>query len=344
MIHDPITTRTALLGAGAIFLALAGAYAAYRRWNSTEDAEEAGYTTGHGLGTTIVDPVRYALAATLSFVGGFAMSLTRLLPKSEAIYDAMLKAAYKGMHKTSGGDIVGIIARDNGQLDHKPMLWKRSSPDDPTEPDRWVTKEGERWHPGAEGRGFDMVGSTPVALFDEDAEGKGSFLQSRFQAALDLGYKEALFVPDRVEQVVVEVDPEAVDEGGPEAVADGGAVQSQVTYNIPDSEWPDKLADVLVDLSAPNGEAGMRVSAKAYKEVYQEKVGSEEMQMQELRGRAAEADPQSAKDLMFRVMKWIAIIVLASRAPELLALLMGTGVGDAVSGISPFMVVPYLPV
>lgn len=292
--------------------------------------------------TGIVEIVHGIIGTFLGVIAGLLIGLLRFVPRGEAFWKGLVSMGMRGMYKSSGGDAVGLIARSNGLLEPVPVKWKPNDPDDPTTPAQWRTKSGETWGPGAEGRGFERMGDTPVALFDEDAQDRGSFLQSRFAEALDLGQKQAVYIPEKVEQIQVEITP---DEGKSptEALADGGFQEARTSYRIADDEWSDKLADVLVDLRSDVGSA-MRVSAGKYKEVYQEKVGSEEMQAQELRGRAAEADPQAAKDLMFRVLKWVALIILATHAPEILTMLLG-GEGNASSigsDINPFMILPDL--
>lgn len=312
--------------------------------DSLTGGARAGFDAGYGFGSSIVNGVNYAVSATVMLFTGLLISTLRLVPRGEKLWKGVAQTGIRGFYKSSGGDAIGFIARENG-IDLEAVKWKHSAPDDPSNPNRWVTKSGERWHPGGEGRTPDFIGSTPVVLLDEDATARGSMLQSRYQAALDLGHKDALFVPERVEQVVVQVDPQAAEEGGPAAIADGGAVAQEISYAIPDSEWPDKLADVLVDLRSPSDAEGMRVSARAYKDVYLEDVGAEEMQMQELRGRAAEADPQKERELMFRVLKWVAIAVLAARAPELLAMLGGSDAGGIISDLNPlWLAMMALPV
>lgn len=295
---------------------------------------------GRGVAAGIADLIHLVAGLIVSTVVGFLIGLLKIVPKSEALWRPMVDMGLRGMHKSGGGDIIGIVARPNG-IDLRPMKWKPGDPDDPEDHPRWVDKAGNWWGPGAEGRGFERLGRTPVALFDEDAQEKGSFIQSRFAEALDLGHKDALFVPDVVNQINVLPQGDGYDSPG-EEIADGGVATQE--YTIQPEEWSDRLADTLVDLRSPDDASGMRVSAYKFKEVYQENVGSEEMQMQEFRGRAAEADPKKARDTMFRVLKYILIAVLAARAPETLSLLMGeTGMGNAMNDINPFVVLPHLP-
>lgn len=354
MLHNTLTTTELTTAAAGTAFALGVIVLLYRRLRTDTDADAAGQAAGQSVATPLLQAGRWAARYAAGFASGVAVALTRFMPKSESFWRGVAKRGLRGMYKSAGGDpdAIGFIHRETGELDIEPVKWKQGDPEDPIEPPRWTTKGGEKWHPGTQGPETEFIGRVPVALFDEDSPIKGSFLQSRFQQALDLGQKDQLFVPETVEQIKIEGRIDDIEDfaAGDEAVADGGTVQ-QTVYEIPDHEWPQKMADVLVDLGSPSDNDGLRVSAKQAKEAFQEHVGSEEMQMQELRGRAAEADPNASKEEIKRLIYAVLGTILLIKSPQILSVIFGGGVGDSLGGALPsltilppvwdlFMVVP----
>jgi len=203
-----------------------------------------------------------------------------------------------------------------------------------------VTKSGERWSTGAEDRGHKFLSNVPVALFHETATQRGSWLECNYAEALDLGQKEPLIADaDVTQEITIQADPETLDEADSpaEAMADGGVDYTNQRFRIDD---PGMLTDVLVDLHPDDDDVqGMRVSTAKYSEVYPEKTTTEEMQMQEVRGRAAEVDPESQRQMMFRFLKYFLGGVLLARSPEILALLLGDGgTGINAGEIAPILI------
>jgi len=294
--------------------------------DSTDDPGEA---AGEAAGNTLLKPVQ----VLIRFASAFVYAVTRILPYGRTFWASLLKTSLKNMQKSSGGDIVGIIGRGDGRLEFEPMKFKQFD-DEPGSPRRWVAKSGEEWHPGAEGKGWKYVGSTPVALFHETAVPRGSWFQSNYAEALQIGQKEQLVADaDVTQEIVLDAGDASDKQDVQQAMADGGVNYADQRFRIND---PGLLEDVLVDLDPDDDSQGMRVSTEKYAEVFQEKVGTEEMRMQEARGRAAEVDPESQRDRMFRILKYILGGVVLARSPELLALLMGESGGN-LSSVSPIL-------
>jgi len=299
-----------------------------------EEPEGGGAEAGKNTAAVFLLP----LQLIAGFLKGFLFAVTRVLPYGRAFWGGVAKLGIKNMRKASGGDVVGIVGRGDGRLTLKPMKFKTFE-DEPGSPQRWVSKDGEEWHPGAEGKGWKFIGSTPVGLFHETAVPRGSWFQSNYAEALQLGNKEQLLVnPNLTQEIVLRADAdEAVsnEDKARQAVADGGVEFESQSFQV---NRPGMLEDVLVDLDPGDGSQGMRVSTEKYQEVFQEKVGTEEMQMQEARGRAAEVDPEGQREMMFRFLKYFLGGVLLARSPELLALLMGESGAGVGSSIPPIMI------
>lgn len=342
----PDLTRTELvIIAAAGLTALGLAVLAVRRYRRAEDARSAGEAAGAAFAADLLRAVRWPVRYLSGAAVGVSLALSRFFPKSERLWRGVTKRGLRGIYKTASGDpdAIGFIHRETGELDIKPVKWVPAGSDDPEQPPHWKTKDDETWHPGTQGLETEYIGRVPVALFDEDSPVKGSFLQSRFQQALDLGHKDKLFVPELVEKIEIHGHVEDIQDfaAGGDAVADGGSSVTQSSYEIPDSQWPDKLADVLVDLGSPGDHGGLRVSVKQAKEAFQENVGSEEMQMQEFRGRVAEADPSASKAEIKRLIYAILGTALVVKSPEILQVIFGSGAGQSLGEAVPsFTVLP----
>jgi len=298
------------------------------------EPEGPGVEAGKSAGGMVTAPLKLLVG----FLKGMVYTITRIMPYGRAFWGGVAKLGIKNLRKASGGDIVGIVGRGDGKLDLKPMKYKQFD-DEPGSPNRWVSKDGEEWHPGAEGKGWKFVGSTPVGLFHETAVPRGSWFQSNYAEALQIGQKEQLIADaDITQEIVINAEPGTdLDDKqeAKQAMADGGVNYQDNRFRIDD---PGLLEDVLVDLDPDDDSQGMRVSTEKYAEVFQEKVGTEEMQMQEARGRAAEVDPESQRDMMFRFLKYFLGGVVLARSPELLALLMGESGAGVGSSIPPLMI------
>jgi hypothetical protein len=308
--------------------------------SEVDSTASAARSVADSVAETIGGGIRALLARIVGTLLGVLLVVTKVLPKGHVIWAGMYKRGLKGMHKTAGGDVVGLIGRNTGQLDIQPMKWKRDD-DDVGEKPRWVTKgTNEEFFPGAEGRDFDLIGNVPVALFDEDNPNRATRFEARFAEALDVGAEKTHIYADAdVTQVIQTVDPgSGADQQG--AVADGGQVTQQ--FQI---DEPGYLEDVLVDLSSPEWASGTRVSATKVKETYQEKVGTEEMQNQEQRGRIAESDPEAERQKWLRAMLYMMLAVAAAAmGPELVAAIFGSGgVGGGGGSVMPFALVPPIP-
>lgn len=298
-----------------------------------EKGEEIGKAAADGA---VVSPINAVVDMVIGVMTGFAMMLTTIVPKGHKIWSGLYKTALTGMFKTSGADAIGFIARSNGEVEPHPVKWKRAS--ESGEKSRWVTKDtDEEWGPGTEGRGLERIGKVPVAFFDETSFDRTSMLEARIAEAVDLGQTQDLYRDADIDLVQVTVDNSNAGAGA--AVADGGQNVREQRWEIRD---PGVLDDVLIDLSSEAGDA-MRVSWRKSKELLFEKATTEEMQMQEQRGRIAESDPEKQRQKFMKIFFYAMIMVVAAAVgPEFVSAIFGSGGGaSGGSSVVPFFLLPW---
>jgi hypothetical protein len=276
-------------------------------------AEKAGYAPGFIAGGI----ARTAGQISTAFAKGFIAAM----PKGEHFYRGIHKTAMKKWLKKSDGDALMHYV-DGGMLDFEPVEYAPEEEDEAVEQDMWVgCYSGNRWRASA-GRSQTYLahGKIPSLWACSDATDVGDDVQARVAEALDLGNEKPLYESASVTYYGL---PGGSDGGaGGEAIADGG--RQAVARNVINVENPGQLDDVLVPIADGEGE-GQVVSMEKYYETYPEKIASEEMQMQEERGRLAEAD-EEAWDKAKSIVMWamIGAISLVGLV-VLLVYLMGSG-------------------
>lgn len=321
---------TWILGVLVVGLALVGIAAAYRKHDATDSDIEIDTERWDAAGEALAKRVVSVGSAAGRLWNSFARNFVKLVPFRQRVFRRMAIKSLYNYHRVAGGDAIGFNALPNGKVDLQPIKYKDALGGD--DKPGWKAKGREKtWGAGAEGRGVDYIGKTPIVLLDDDAADKGSFLQSRVAEAIDLGQHQPLFTnPEFI--LEVQSPPEA-DGSGP-AVADGGQVDGgPVTLSAPQLKAEGVFSsDCIIDLSSPSGADGMRVSWRKYKELYGETATTEEMKRQEERGRIAELKKNDKANLAFKMMLVaLGIIAVVELGPTLVAGLFGV-TGSAGGG------------
>lgn len=274
------------------------------------------------IGTAASSPFIWIIDQIGLTIYYFLINFGKFIPYSHVFWKGMLKASYKAFYLTSGGDAIAHVWRPNGQVDHKAVKWKGGGDEGE---EKWITKgEEEHWSPGAKGRAVDLIGSVPVIFTSEDAHEVGSEVEARVSEAIDMG--DWVVQREDAQIGIVENRTKAQTDGGQETAADGGEFQY-----VPISQNPGALKDVLVDIGSADRFDGKVVSLEKYYEMYQDKVGSEEMKNQEIRGRLAERDDDKYAKMALKFMLIAALIIaIAVLGPRLLGYLFNSGTGSSV--------------
>jgi len=287
-----------------------------------------------GLGRAAASPVTILVTFLRTLARSAATAIFGVLPKGDAFWKGMLKLSAYRYQKAANGDAVAFTHLPNGSVE--PESVKYVPGDDVDEKPGWSVRGRDKvWSAASEGRDVERMGKANIIMADEDSHETGSILQCRFAEALELDNIDYLLHDPVVEQQIT-VDATANGDTG-SALADGGYQQRNVLAD------PGEVADGIVDLASEDGHDGMRVSARKYKEVYQEKSSSEEMKNQELRGRLAERDMDDLKSFMWKVMLAASAVALGGLiGPELVAGLFGSGGGGGGGGggLMPFALPP----
>lgn len=226
-----------------------------------------------------------------------------MIPLSWKLWKGVATFAITQMHRSAGGDAIGLNATETGV---EPLPVKYNANHDSEEGPRWVAKESDNWWlAGSEGRGVEYWGRTPLILLDDEGHQRVTVAEARIAEAVDLGHTRPLYANPEIEKI--EIWPAKPGQAGADgaAVADGGEEYASSSYRVTD---PGELEDVLID---PIDE-GLRVSWRKVKELYQQKVPTEEMQMQEERGRIAEQDPEGDRKFAMKMMFYAMMIVLGA--------------------------------
>lgn len=288
-------------------------------------AAELGHATGDAIGTAAGAAVWGAAAFGGKAATGTLYGVTRVFPKAETVWRSVFETSLKRMLKSSGGDVVGFVAGQDQTVRPTPMAWQDG--DEKTSPG-WYDKDGNWWAPGTEGRSWSYINDVPVAPFALDSPWRGSWLQNEVAEAVELGDTDALF---KDAEFYCELEAKFPENGGA-PIADGGAEAMRMS-GVELAE-AGVLDDELVDLSTPEDASGRRVSWTKYTDLFLEQTGTEEMQMQEQRGRISESDPEAQRSMWMRIMLYMVVAVVAAAVgPELIAALFGNVDMSSVSPI-----------
>jgi len=320
-----------------------------------ETDDDTGYSTaGRAIATAasaVPDPdrgVRETVAeltdrpqTQYSSVGAIAATLVSLIPKPllgvrETLFKRMAVKSIENYHKTAGGDAIGINALDGQQIDLEPVKYKPPEACEEGEQPGWhVAGRDKVWNPAKEGNSVNYLGKTPVATFQDDAHVEAGWLAPRVGMAIELDQYWPLFIDPTIVGHIHTNTPQArTGTGANGAIADGGA--GQIDFTLEDvGQYAD---DAIVDLDSGAGYDGMRISMAKAREWQAEQAPSEQMQMQEERGRLmgllnGEDGPGAFKLLLLAG----AIILGTLFIIEVLPILLNGGGGGGGGGINPLM-------
>jgi hypothetical protein len=275
-----------------------------------------------------------------STVGAIAAAAVSLIPKPllgvrETLFRRLTLKSLKNYHKTGGGDALGLIAEPGQNIDIRPIKYRSEKECDDHERPGWVEKGSDKvWHAGAEGRVVDYIGDTPVVALERDSHVEAGWLKPRIGQAVELDNYDSVFVNPKFDtDVVGNIDLDAGVSTNGNAVADGG----QGIVNVEVEDMGTYAGAEVVDLDSGDGYDGMRVDFRKASAWAFETTATEEMQMQQERGRlmgmmSGENGPSVAKLLLICAAIILGTLLIVFAVPEFLS--NGGGGGG---GINPLM-------
>lgn len=258
-------------------------------------------------------------------VENFAVNATAKMPMRIKFWNGLLRASYRGLAKASSADALVHAYRPSGRVDVMPAQYQAAA-DSGGKP-LWITPDEQDWwvpNGGSQDTVFGP-GNVPCLMAASDSYAVNNELKARCAEALDLGHDAPLYENPQID--VFEVTYEDLKDG--EAVTDGGAAQTKL-----DVRDVGELKDHLIDISGTDSRI---LSYDKYKETHPEKLGSEEHQNSEDRGRLSEQNGDMSAYAMKMLLIAGLIIVGALLAvfvlPELVSGGSGGG-GGMLDGVS----------
>jgi hypothetical protein len=276
-----------------------------------------------------------------SKIGAIAAAAVSVLPKPllgvrETLFRRLTLKSLKNYHKTGGGDALGLIAEPGQNIDIRPIKYRSEKECDDHERPGWVEKGSDKvWHAGAEGRVVDYIGDTPVVALERDSHVEAGWLKPRIGQAVELDNYDSVFVNPKFDtEVVGNIDLDAGVSTNGNAVADGG----QGVVNVEVEDMGTYAGAEVVDLDSGDGYDGMRVDFRKASAWAFETTATEEMQMQQERGRlmgmmSGENGPSVAKLLLICAAIILGTLLIVFAVPEFLS----NGGGGGGGGINPLM-------
>lgn len=331
------STSTVLVVVGSLIAAGLFAGVAHRKLLSrgrevSEEGSSEGEPRGKNTGKALAESAKSALDSLAVIYHEFAKGLMPVVPFRKTILLKMTKRSLWQLWRISGADALVINAEKGSRLTLDMVKYKGPEECDDDEKPGWHAKGRDKvWSAGSAGNSVDYLwGVVPIVLLDDDDHAEAGWLKSRIGEAVQLGQHQPIY---RNATIVAEL-PDAGQPGANGAVADGGGVN----FRVEDMGIFD--AENLIDIGSGEGYDGMRISHRKANEWVSESAATEEMQMQEERGRIAEMNRDADKS----AIKWLLIgmglgagILLA---PDLIAGFAGTtGGGDGGGGgsVMPFI-------
>jgi len=264
-----------------------------------------------------------------------------LLKVRGTLFKRLLVKSAKNYHKVGGGDALGLIAEPGQNLDVRPIKYRAPKECEDGERPGWVEKGGDKvWHAGAEGRVVDYLGDTPIVALERDGHVEAGWLKPRIGQAIELDNYDGVYVnPEITGQLLT--DPQtslnANANGTPpeaSALADGG----ENILNLDVEDIGNYAGAEVVNLDSGTGYDGMRIDFRKASQWAFETTATEQMQMQEERGRlmgmlAGDNGPGAFKLLLLAG----GIILGALFIIEVLPILLNGG-GGGGGGINPLTV------
>jgi hypothetical protein len=278
-----------------------------------------------------------------SRLGMLAARLISLIPKPlfgvrETLFKRLTVKSLHNYHKVGGGDALGLIAEPGQSLDVRPIKYRAPKECDETEKPGWVEKGGEKvWHAGAEGRVVDYIGKTPIVALERDSHVEAGWLKPRIGQAIELDNYDPVYVNPQFEPEVVampDLDTGATANGNGNALADGG----QGIVDIEVTDMGTYGGAEVVDLDSGNGYDGMRIDFRKASAWAFEQTTTEEMQMQQERGRlmglmGGDGGPSVVKIMLIAAAIILGTLFAVFGLPQLLG-----GSGVSAGGINPLLI------
>lgn len=258
--------------------------------------------------------------------------LGKILPIGTPFED-LAKWAINRSHKRRGGDAVGIVFAEDGQIDFEPVKHKTVDLEE-GEQAGWFSKDRDRqpWHEGAGGRDVDWLGKAPVVLLDAASQQRATAFEARYAEALDLDNVDAVYNLDHGGQVTVEPQIDAVGATGGEALADGGVAEDAISdvrlKNVKGAIWDQHI----VDIDGSPDTDGMRIDPRKVKETYRQKTGADQLaQATELGFQAGRSDERDLTGVLIKMMLIaLGIVAAATIGPDLLGAASQSGGGGSL--------------
>jgi hypothetical protein len=271
----------------------------------------------------VILPIGLAGRTTHSFVKSFAGAATTIMPFMTGPTKGMAKWALQRMHKSAGGDAIGLIHEPDGTIEPVPVKFKSQSVDeDGVERAGWHALDRDRsWHEGADGREVDRIGRTPVVLLDSASTQRATATEARFAECLDLDQVDELVQLQNDGQVDISVQMGGAGAGDAgTALPDGGAAWEATEAAVEGAVWEASLVDIGAD-----DHDGMRINPRKVKQTYREQVGSEQLdEVERLGFLAGLVDEEDRTGFVIKVL----LITLGIIA----AITIGPGVFSSAAG------------
>ncbi|WP_162989926.1 hypothetical protein [Natronorubrum halophilum] len=277
-----------------------------------EQAEQAGDKTGGFLAM----PVQICMA----FFASLLVGVTRRIPGRKRIQKGMIKSGIEGLWKTSSAAVIVMVIYGDGVVVPRPG-------EIDSEEGKIRTDNDEEWT--LTDINMCRMGNAPVVWGVADDHELASPVAARVAEAVDSDWGRTQAVKETPEGI------KPVDYQTPQqAVADGGQQSIREPFD-----------DVWVDARNPvTGAAGWIVSmAKGY-EMHWSQSSTEEMQMQETRGRLAEMDPEKYDNRAIKLLIVAgASLALGLFGPALAQRVAGSGAAEGASSPIGFWIMQTLP-
>jgi len=276
-----------------------------------------------------------------SRLGGLAARLLSLIPKPllgvrETLFKRLTVKSLHNYHKVGGGDAIGLIAEPGQSLDVRPIKYRAPKDCEETEQPGWVEKGGEKvWHAGAEGRVVDYIGKTPIVALERDGHVEAGWLKPRIGQAIELDNYDPVYVnPQFDAEVVADLSVDSAVNGNGNALADGG----RGIVDIDVADMGTYGGAEVVDLDSGDGYDGMRIDFRKASAWAFEQTTTEEMQMQQERGRLMGLMSGENGPSAFKLLLLAGGIILGTLfIIEVLPILLNGGGGGGGGGINPLM-------
>ncbi|PCR89441.1 hypothetical protein [Natrinema ejinorense] len=280
-----------------------------------EDTEaqkiEAAETAGDSVAAVLYFPIKLLLA----FFAKLIIGISRRIPGRSRIQKGLIKSGIEGLWKTTDANLIVMTIYGDGVAVPRPAQVN-------SDEGKVETANGEEWT--LTDISTVRIGKAPVAFGVADDHELASPVAARVAEAVDSDWRRVKTVQETADGIspTEYTDPQTT-------VADGG-----------ESGLREPFDDVWVDARNPlQSTAGWIVSMDKAYELHWSQSSSEEMKMQETRGRLAEMDPEAHRGRAIRmVIIAIGCFALGLLGPALASRIAGTAASDGGGSAIPIMI------